>query len=249
MTSHPVRTSPPAWLARLAAAVIPPDAREHVIGDLCERYRSPRLFIADVLRTLPFALATRIRRTSVIGMWPFLAAMMIGFLGAGPGLRVWARGFAPTVALLVGYMFRDAYRIANPGRRWRQGVLDAAVVAVFVSASQAVVAWLAPSLVMTRAGALGCVVILAILTALRAMNPARNGASIPHCSGAVSLRDLQEEVTWYQNAARRGGRLEIAACFVLLPILAAGGILLPQPLQRFASTVTFVSVAYVAWYV
>lgn len=248
MTPNPARI-PPAVLTRLATALIPPDAREHLVGDLCERYTSPGRFIADVLRGLPFALATRIRRTTVFGLWPFLSALLVVFLGAGPAPSVWLRGLVPTFTLLIAYMFRDAYRVPDPTRRVQQGLVEAALVVASVAVSQALVVWLAPAFVMTRAGAIALVAWVAVLTWLRALNPARNGTAIPRCTGAVSLDDLRKEVSWHNRAVRRGGRVEIAACLLLLPFLAAGGLLLTQPMMRFASTLTFVCVAYVAWYV
>ena len=182
----------------MAAALMPPDSREHVIGDLCESYTSPGRFAADVLRSLPFVLITRIRHTTVFALWPFLGVMLIGFLGVGPGL-VWLRGLVPALAVLVGYMLRDAYRVPDPRRRWRQGLVDATVVAGFVAASQILTAWVAPALVMTRVGAVGFIFVMNILTLLRAMNPARNGMPVPQpCAGAVSLLELQRRLTEVQ---------------------------------------------------
>jgi hypothetical protein len=146
-------------------------------------------------------------------------------------------------------MFRDAYRVPDPRRRWRQGLTDAGIVLACVAASQALVVWLTPTIVMTGAGALGLAVVLTVLTLVRSTNPARNGLTIPRCTGAVSLGELRKEAVRYDQAVRRGGRLEIAVCLFLMPILAAGGMLFPEPMMRFAATLTFVSVAYVAWYV
>src|SRR5262249_936562 len=37
--------------------------REHVLGDLCERYESPIQYILESIQILPFIIASRIRRT------------------------------------------------------------------------------------------------------------------------------------------------------------------------------------------
>lgn len=50
------------WLERAVGATIPPLARESVLGDLCETCSSPRAFVAEALRTVPFVILSQMRR-------------------------------------------------------------------------------------------------------------------------------------------------------------------------------------------
>jgi hypothetical protein len=48
------------WVRRL----MPPACREEVLGDLAERNASPREYLRDAVRTLPFMIASRLRRST-----------------------------------------------------------------------------------------------------------------------------------------------------------------------------------------
>jgi hypothetical protein len=98
--------------------LIPPACREHVLGDLHERYRSPSQYLADVLSAVPCVIISRIRRTTdpqVLLMEAF--ALYLSFVGVA-----WISGQAflyeplgllrlaiPTAVSLVALVFVDAY--------------------------------------------------------------------------------------------------------------------------------------------
>jgi len=68
--------------------LIPPACREHVLGDLWERYTSPRQYVVDALRTLPFVIWSQIRRTSdplLLAMQVLPAFVFFGGLAGKPG--------------------------------------------------------------------------------------------------------------------------------------------------------------------
>ena len=56
--------------SRFAEAVVglllPPACREHVLGDLHERYQSPQQYWPEAIRTVPLVILSRIRRTTDI---------------------------------------------------------------------------------------------------------------------------------------------------------------------------------------
>ena len=71
----------------IVAVFLPPACREEVLGDLHERYRSPRQYGLEALRTVPLVILSRIRRTAdpqVILMQAF--ALYVSFW-ARPGSR------------------------------------------------------------------------------------------------------------------------------------------------------------------
>src|SRR5579863_6330073 len=54
----------PPKLEAMAGFCVPPACREELLGDLCERYSSPGQYMILALRTIPFVIVSRIRRTT-----------------------------------------------------------------------------------------------------------------------------------------------------------------------------------------
>ena len=71
-----VEARPPALIESAVGLIVPPAAREHVLGDLAERYASPGLYVLEAARYLPFVFASQIRRTSHFVAWPMIALML-----------------------------------------------------------------------------------------------------------------------------------------------------------------------------
>jgi len=55
---------PPAVIESIVRLLVPPVSREHVMGDLSERYRSPRQYLMDAFLSLPLIVASQVRRVS-----------------------------------------------------------------------------------------------------------------------------------------------------------------------------------------
>ena len=109
--------TPPTWLERIVRIATPPLAREVVLGDLCETYESPRHYAWEALRTIPFVIASQMRRHLNLPLLLLqLALIQVGF---GP---------LTAASALPLLMLRDAYQPATrPSHRWalRQAVLVA----------------------------------------------------------------------------------------------------------------------------
>ncbi len=91
---------PPPRLEKIVLALIPPLAREAVAGDLCETYRSPRQYGIEALRTVPFVIASQMRRNlnlPALALKVALAWMLVG------NAALW---------LLPALMLADAYQPA-----------------------------------------------------------------------------------------------------------------------------------------
>jgi hypothetical protein len=109
---------PPKLIERILGAVIPPACREHVLGDLYERYVSTAQYILDALATLPFIIASQIRRTFRVHVFFAQAcAIYLAFGGAslvgGPSFlydrgAVLSLGVVVAVVLLM-LVLCDAY--------------------------------------------------------------------------------------------------------------------------------------------
>src|SRR5215208_1875377 len=102
-----LETRPPALIDRAVRLLVPVPCREHVIGDLWERYRSATTFVVDALRAIPYVIASQVRRTATFGGVVIQAFLMtVGFM-VGGGLR---RAVPPLAAGLVALVLRDAYK-------------------------------------------------------------------------------------------------------------------------------------------
>jgi hypothetical protein len=103
---------------------IPPACREEVLGDLRERNEGAQLFLYDALRTVPFVILSRVRRTTdsvVLLMEAFCC--YVSYLAAAwvlsPAMVAKREGLLrlaiPGVIALVVLMLADAY--ANPRKK------------------------------------------------------------------------------------------------------------------------------------
>ena len=137
---------PPAMIGRLIRLLIPPPAREAVMGDLEERYSSPLQYASEGMRAVPYLVASRARRTSsipVIGLQFFILVACLGVTlpdHAGQEAPSWAQGGIPALAALAALVLRNVYSGEEPPLK--RGLIDAMTAAVAMLLSQAALAGL-----------------------------------------------------------------------------------------------------------
>lgn len=163
-------SSPPVWIESVVGLFVPPLAREHVLGDMAERYTSLSQYVLDALRTVPAVVISQIRRTSYFPLWPVIGlGLTIAF---GRGAEVWwPRAVIPSVITLLAFMFRDAYRVPDLQHPQRKGLVDIAIVAGMVLAFEAVIGLCHQEWLITSKGLRGSALALALLYLLRLQNP------------------------------------------------------------------------------
>ena len=93
---------PPVVLETIVEWLVPPACREHVVGDLSERYRSDVQYIIDALHTVPFVVASRIRRTLIASL--LLAQACALFLSFEAAWRLAGMPFLSRLAQLVPFL-------------------------------------------------------------------------------------------------------------------------------------------------
>jgi hypothetical protein len=248
MESKPrVETRPPVAIETVARLLIPPAAREHVLGDLSERYSSLAQYVIDAMRTIPFVVTSQIRRTSYFPIWPLVSfLLMAGFSAGTPWWGV--HSLIPSLAVLIGYMFRDAYRVPDVLHPWRQGLVDLFIVGGTVVAVEGLVALTRPESLIRPAGIAGGAVILVALFVLRGKNPGRRPDLEPVYGSAMTLDQLRDEVALYDRTTRRAITIELAIGYAMLPAFAAFSILDPDLLARVGAGLTVSGIAFVVWY-
>jgi hypothetical protein len=197
--------TPPPWLERLVLLAIPPAAREAVAGDLWETYRAPRQYAAEALRTVPFVIASQMRRNLNLPALMLQGALVFTSLGG-----------AAALVLMPLMMLLGAWRATarpDPRRAFQESILMASGVTILLLQIMSIhlpprsnldhFSWLSlfleamllsPFLCIFRAGL--------ILLGDRRPAPA---------SGDLPLEELEQAYRDFARRARRRNQLEAAA--------------------------------------
>jgi hypothetical protein len=195
-----VSPAPPDSLERLLRLLVPPASREDVMGDLHERYISSWQYLADALRTVPFVLASRIRRTCNLPLMIVLALYLQFVVFQGNAQQPGPTATLPTVLAMLALVLRDAYRTLTP--TWpRQAAMDVLTVAVTVVLGETVLALIAPQFLLPRSQLLVVFIGCAQLFYVRLQIP--TGVEWPPpVARAMSLGQLLSEVRGFERRWR-----------------------------------------------
>ena len=205
-----METRPPEVIERIVRVLVPPVSREHVIGDLSERYVSPRQYLVDALRTVPFVIASRIRQTQHPVAVAFISIFLWFCIFYGNKQVHWLVATIPTVAGVLSFVLLGVYRtsLARP----RDAALDIAVYAAFVAVSQGLVALLAPELLLSKPALVVGFPFSCILLFFLRLQSGGAGQIAPLPSRTLSLQELTNEIRGSEALVRRAVRIEIGAC-------------------------------------
>jgi len=221
-----VGAQPPETLEKLVRWLVPAASREHVLGDLNERYRSPGKYLVDALCVLPFVIASQVRRSSNLPR--VIVRAFVLWYGAFLGTRQesWWVATLPTVLATVALILRDAYRPTAPSSPSPTPPLaaafDIALVCACVLMTETAAALWAPELLLSRQALVfgvpfGCMVLFI----LRVQNPPRSIWATP-AAMSLSYAELVTEVRGYEAVWQRALRIEMAmsiALVVLTPLV------------------------------
>ncbi len=178
-----------AFIGRL----LPPECREHVLGDLHERYASASQYVHDAVRTIPFAIWGQIRRTSSAPLTiaevgvvyvAFLSALGMFDPGALSTSSAPLRAAIPAFAALAAVVLRDAWI----GRKPRPNALVAvdAVLGIACAALPQTLLVSVGSPLALRLDVLlaGCAMSLVLLSGVRiALSPINHRAATANAGG------------------------------------------------------------------
>ena len=158
-----MKPRPPKAIEAVVGLLVPPVHREHVLGDLHERYTSLWHYIVDSVRTVPLVILSQIARTTAPRVLLMEACAVYGSFLAVVSLQgVWLQGTSflfeqseflrlaiPAVAGLLALVVGDAYATPGIERRLRS-TLGAALCIAFAFLSQAALSVSYPDLVTPR---------------------------------------------------------------------------------------------------
>jgi hypothetical protein len=151
--------SPPRKIEAFVGFFVPPACREHVLGDLHERYESTPRYVAEAILTVPRVIEGRIRRTTDGQVFVMEACVLyISFLAAAwkldPRLFLleswWLlRLWVPVAAALAALVLWDAY--TDPRRRPPlRPILEATFAMGIGAVTQAIAASIWPEIALPR---------------------------------------------------------------------------------------------------
>lgn len=227
----------------------PPTHREEVLGDLSERTTSPNEYLREALTTVPYVVASRIRRTT----HPLGALLVGAFLYWGAfwaNMQAhWLSALLPTLLVLASYALCDAYRDPAALARWKfTQARDMAIAALAVLALQALLRALESPLALTLPSLfIGFPFGLALLYCGRLQGL----PGIHQPSGFerhLSEVDLRCEITLYESLVRRAVRIELGACCVVALVFLAYMVWLPgnSTTGRIGQGITVLGASFVA---
>jgi hypothetical protein len=223
---------PPELIEKIVGILIPAACREHVLGDLYERYSSPGQYILDALSVLPFLLASRIVRTFRLELLVAQAsALYITFAGAsivaGPSY-LYDKGALFPLALVIAdallvLLLCDAYADPRDGSA-RSAQLHAGVALASVWLLQVVLRLFNPALVLpVWIAAAGTAAAFPVLAMLRTMFR-RHGSDAAVSGGLrVALDELRRNSEKQRKTAVRANQLWLVAAaivFIVTPKVA-----------------------------
>lgn len=262
--------APPRVLEAVVELLTPPACREHVLGDLHERYTGPRQYILDALRTLPWVIASRVRRTmdhQALLMEAF--ALYLSFLAAAWRLdgRLFLYeqdGFLrlaiPVVAALLALRLADAY--ANPAKQSPlKPILDAALAAAFAFLPQAALSvfvpqWTAPGWILLTGGGLSVLLVstLRMLFPARGHRPLAAWWNAPHperAEASVEATEMpQDEIrrkAQTLEARTRWRNLKLLAVVLVIALLGWSSLTAQPAGRRVAGGLILAAAVYVIY--
>jgi hypothetical protein len=242
-----LETRPPGLARRRLEAIVrlltPPASREHLLGDLSERYVSPSQYLGDALRALPYVVYSRIRRTTNPGAIVFQVAFL--WFGAFGGPASGLSALPPAIAAGVALVLRDAYRLRSLSV-WRDSAIDSAAAFAAGALSQAGLALVRPELLLPLPFMGTAVVGFIVLCCVRAQGGGANGfRPVAPASGSMSIDELRCEVRHYERLASRSNRTEVVAGIVVLVIFTTFFFVTPKPLIRASCGLAVIGTLFV----
>lgn len=146
---------PPKLLENLLRLLLPPASREHVLGDLLERYTSPKSYTIEALSVLGPVIISRIRRTTDIQVF-LMETLTIYLSFAAAGWYLGEQNFlyhqagfvrlaVPTSVAVVSLLFCNAYSSSPEGKSFLTPILQSTGSLSLAFLGQAVVFDMLPS--------------------------------------------------------------------------------------------------------
>lgn len=218
-----METRPHPLIERGIARLVPPLAREAVMGDLAERFRSQSQYLAEAFGILPHVIVGQIRRTTTLAVVGLEAVILFGCMGGFGDLTetvgdvpMWARAALPAALALLLLVLRDAYRSADgwsAGRAFRDVLSVTAVIGLWQLGAAALAAGgviSADWLFMAQRLVVMAISILPTLFVIRLGLGLDGDSRLQEPAVALSASELRADYVRFATRVRTRNLLEIA---------------------------------------
>jgi hypothetical protein len=235
---------------------VPPASREHVLGDLWERYRSPGQFLTDAVRAVPFVVGSQIRRAVDPVLLALQATMVFGGLGGfrpvsatgdGPG---WTLALAPTVVAAMVLALCDAYRTLERRPSWRYALSDAVLTSGAVLLAHVAMQWvLSGAGVSLRQSLAGAVVTFAIVVVGRICLPLERDVRQHAARGQMTPDEFARDVEQFRRMVHRRNRNELQASAVVSVVFLLVAWRTPEPVARIGFGLVVAAALFIMYFI
>ncbi len=256
-----MEAGPHPLIERSIARLVPPLAREAVMGDLAERFRSPPQYLAEAFSTLPLVIFGQIRRTTTLAVVGLEAVILFGCMGGFGNLTeidrevpMWARAALPATLALLSLVLRDAYRAVegwSAGRAFADVMAVSAVIGLWQLGAAALAAGgiiSADWLFMAQRLVVMAISILPTLFVIRLGLGLDGDSRLQEPTGALTVGELRADYARFATRVRTRNLLEIAI-FGGMALAGAVFLLFAQGLANTAlGWCWFAGQMFVCWY-
>jgi hypothetical protein len=254
-----MKPAPPKAVETVVGILIPPSCREHVLGDLHERYQSPGQYLGDVLSTVSSVIVSQIRRTTdpqvfLMGACALYASFLgaawisegISFLNAQAGF---VRLAIPVLTALFTLLLANAYITVETSARYAP-ILKPALAIAFAFLSQAILRAVNPELsipvpIMTFGGGVG-VLLLATLGVLFPQRTSGLREATAGGDAVISPDDISRRAEKLQRELRFN-RFEVLLVAVFVALLGGGSVSGKAVSDRILGAIIVAAAVYVIY--
>jgi len=221
--------TPPPILAALVRTLLPPVDREHVLGDLQERFEISRdssswRYFVDAIQTVPLVVWSRMRRTATQPMFAIQALLTFATFVAvltsprlGGNLLLVARVLFPTLVATSVLLVADTYSTPERRQPWTPLMLVALAMAIVWFANVLAIRFGIPWALPYRTIRSGVIISFLVLSWIRFMRVFREAAHERFDRVTpTTLGDLRTHAENFQSEIRRRNQMAYAICAVLV---------------------------------
>lgn len=256
-----METRPHPLIERGIAWMVPPLAREAVMGDLAERFRSQSQYLAEAFGILPHVIVGQIRRTTTLAVVGLEAVILFGCMGGFGDLTetvrdvpTWARAAIPATLAVLILVLRDAYRKVDgwsAGRAFADVTAVTAVIGLWQLGAAALATGgiiSADWLFMGQRLVVMAISILPTLFVIRLGLGLDGDSRLQEPAGALTADELRADYVRFATRVRTRNLLEIAI-FGGMAVAGAVFLIFAQGLANAAlGWCWFAGQMFVCWY-
>ncbi len=252
---------PSPFLVALVRRLLPPDDREHVLGDLEERLQigktsAARRYLVDAVQTVPLVILSRMRRVVTQPIFGLQALLVfVAFVGVltSPQLSgtylLLLRALFPTLIAMCVLLVADTYTTQGRSSAWSQLVIVAAALGIAwfsnVLAVRSGIPWGLPYRTIRQ----GLIFGFFVLSWVRFMSMFRKAHEHLDLAIPNALVELRTHAEHFELEIRRRNQMAYAICVVLIVVFGRVALLAATQFEMVGALLVVVGTMFFAYQV